>query len=133
MKDCFLLSSACKENGCVFDRSETSEQPGVVERELIFFQRSIVGVVEKRNIIDGSKIKAGDVVLALTSSGIHTNGFSLIRKIIETAPKILDEPIEGHSFIKTSTYPAQMLLQLSERFIRKRMVSRFWRMLPVAG
>ncbi|MEK7132904.1 MAG: phosphoribosylformylglycinamidine cyclo-ligase [Patescibacteria group bacterium] len=99
------LSSACKENGCVLTGGETSEQPGVVEEGTYILSASIVGVVEKENIIDGSKIKAGDVVLALASSGVHTNGFSLIRKIIETAPKILDEPIEGHSFIKTVLTP----------------------------
>lgn len=99
------LSSACKENGCVLTGGETSEQPGVVEAGTYILSASIVGVVEKESIIDGSKIKSGDVVLALASSGVHTNGFSLIRKIIETTPKILDERVEGQSFIKTALTP----------------------------
>jgi phosphoribosylformylglycinamidine cyclo-ligase len=95
------ISLACKENNCVLTGGETSEQPGVVDAGAYILTASIVGVVEKENIIDGSKIESGDVVLALQSSGIHTNGFSLVRKIIEMSPDILKEQIGGQSFINT--------------------------------
>ncbi|OGG71182.1 phosphoribosylformylglycinamidine cyclo-ligase [Candidatus Kaiserbacteria bacterium RIFCSPHIGHO2_12_FULL_53_13] len=99
------LSSACKENGCVLTGGETSEQPGVVEEGTYILTASVVGVVDKENIIDGSKIKSGDIVLALASSGIHTNGFSLVRKLMEASPEILSEQINGQSFIKTILTP----------------------------
>ena len=66
---------------------------------------SIVGVVEKERIIDGSKIQIGDAVLALASSGVHTNGISLVRKIIEEKPEIKDEQIEGSPFIEAVLIP----------------------------
>ncbi len=99
------LSAACKENGCVLTGGETSEQPGVVEAGTYILTASIVGVVEKERIIDGSKIRLGDRVLALASSGVHTNGFSLVRKIMESSPGIVDEKIDGHSFVETILTP----------------------------
>jgi phosphoribosylformylglycinamidine cyclo-ligase len=94
------MSKACKENGCILTGGETSEQPGVVEAGTYILTASIIGVVEKDLIIDGSKIKEGDIVLALASNGVHTNGISLVRKIMEKNPKILKEKINGKSFIK---------------------------------
>lgn len=99
------LSAACKENSCVLTGGETSEQPGVVEAGTYILTASIVGVVEKEHIIDGSQIRSGDTVLALASSGVHTNGFSLVRKIIESAPEILGENVGGESFIKSILTP----------------------------
>ncbi len=100
-----FLSKACKKNGCILTGGETSEQPGVVEAGTYILTASIVGVVEKNKIIDGSKIKEGDTVLALASSGIHTNGISLVRKIMEQNPKILNEKIDGKSFLKNILIP----------------------------
>jgi phosphoribosylformylglycinamidine cyclo-ligase len=99
------LSQACKENECVLTGGETSEQPGVIEVGTYILSASIVGVVEKEKVIDGSRIQAGDVVLALASSGLHTNGFSLVRKMIETAPEILKETVLGQPFIKAILTP----------------------------
>lgn len=99
------LSAACKENGCILTGGETSEQPGVVEAGTYILTASIVGVVEKDNIIDGSKIQKDDVVLALASNGLHTNGYSLVRKIMEQRPEILNEKIMGKTFIKTILTP----------------------------
>ena len=99
------LNKACKENECILTGGETSEQPGVVEAGTYILTASIVGVVEKELIIDGSKIREGDMVLALASSGIHTNGLSLVRKIMKDSPEILNEKIEGETFIKTILTP----------------------------
>jgi phosphoribosylformylglycinamidine cyclo-ligase len=99
------IAAACKENGCILTGGETSEQPGVVEAGTYILTASIVGVVEKDNIIDGSKIQKDDVVLALASSGLHTNGYSLVRKIMEQSPEILNEKIKGETFIKTILTP----------------------------
>jgi phosphoribosylformylglycinamidine cyclo-ligase len=99
------LSKACRENGCILTGGETSEQPGVVPSGTYVLTASIVGVVDKEKIIDGSKIKKGDKVLAFASNGIHTNGFSLIRKIMEQNPKILKETISGNKFLQSILTP----------------------------
>src|SRR4051812_6450834 len=70
------FSEAAKNNECTLTGGETSWQPGVIPEGTYILSSSIVGVVEKNNIIDGSKILKGDVVLALDSSGVHTNGMS---------------------------------------------------------
>ncbi|HUF04331.1 MAG TPA: phosphoribosylformylglycinamidine cyclo-ligase [Aridibacter sp.] len=75
------LSIACRENGCVLLGGETAEMPGFYadgEYDLAGF---VVGVVDKKNVIDGSSITPGDVVLGLPSNGLHTNGYSLARKL----------------------------------------------------
>src|SRR3990167_5251845 len=99
------LTKACKENGCLLTGGETSEQPGVVPNGTYILTANVVGVVEKDLIIDGSKIKEGDTVLALASNGLHTNGISLVRKIMERNPKILKEKIGGKSFIENILTP----------------------------
>jgi phosphoribosylformylglycinamidine cyclo-ligase len=75
------LAKACKEAGCALIGGETAEMPGLYAGEDYDLAGTIVGVVEKENIITGSGIKAGDVILGLPSSGLHTNGYSLVRKI----------------------------------------------------
>jgi len=99
------MSQAAKDNGAVLTGGETSEQPNVVDAGIYILTASIVGVVEKERIIDGSKIKQGDVVLALASSGVHTNGFSLVRKIMEEAPDITHEKVAGKPFIESLLTP----------------------------
>ncbi len=99
------LSEACKDNACVLTGGETSEQPGVVAPGTYILTASITGVVEKDRIIDGSKIQDGDVVIALSSSGVHTNGLSLVRKIMEAAPEILAEEVGGMPFITAVLTP----------------------------
>lgn len=81
------IRDACKKQGCVL-------QEGTY---ILTF--SIVGVVEKAKIIDGSKIEEGDIVLGLESSGIHTNGYTMVRILIEKHPEILDVKINKNPFI----------------------------------
>lgn len=99
------FSRACLENGCMLTGGETSEQPSVIGAGTYILTASIVGVVEKEKIIDGSKIKEGDIVLALASNGVHTNGFSLIRKIMEQNPEILKMKVDGKTFMQNILTP----------------------------
>jgi len=99
------IAAACKENGAVLTGGETSEQPGVVSAGTYILTASIAGVVEKDRIIDGARIHAGDAIIALASSGVHTNGFSLIRKIMEDLPAILKEEVGGKSFMDAILTP----------------------------
>jgi phosphoribosylformylglycinamidine cyclo-ligase len=76
------LATACGENGCALIGGETAEMPGVYRGDDFDLAGCIVGVVERSKIIDGSGIAPGDVVYGLPSSGLHTNGYSLVRKIL---------------------------------------------------
>lgn len=98
-------ADACSKEGCVLTGGETSEQPGVLKDGTYILTSSIVGIVEKDKIIDGSKIEEGDVVLGLESSGVHTNGYTLIRTIMEKYPEVLEEKINGKSFMDTILIP----------------------------
>jgi phosphoribosylformylglycinamidine cyclo-ligase len=99
------FAQAAKNNECTLTGGETSWQPGTIAEGVYVLTASIVGVVEKDRIIDGSKIKEGDVVIALASSGVHTNGISLVRKIMETRPEILNESVAGKPFIEAVLTP----------------------------
>src|SRR3989338_2412082 len=99
------LSNTCKENDCVLTGGETSEQPGVVDAGTYILTASIVGVVEKEGIIDGSAIQEGDVVLAISSNGPHTNGYSLVRTLLKANPGLESEKVGGRRFIDALLAP----------------------------
>ncbi len=99
------IAKACTEQGCVLVGGETSEQPGVVEPGIYILTSSIVGVVEKSKIIDGSKIKEGDKVLAVASNGLHTNGYSLVRALMDKKPEILKMKVNGEPFLDAISRP----------------------------
>lgn len=105
------VSDACKAQGCVLTGGETSEQPKVINEGTYILTSSIVGVVEKDDIIDGAKIEEGDVVLSLESSGIHTNGYTLVRTIMAEKPVILDETVDGRPFIDVILEPHRCYYQ----------------------
>ncbi len=89
------IASGCEQSGCALIGGETAEMPGmypVGEYDLAGFA---VGVVEKANIITGEHIKPGDVVLGLASNGAHSNGYSLVRKIIERSRPDLNAKFDG--------------------------------------
>ena len=76
------FSIACKENGCALIGGETAEMPGVYEQHDYDLSGTIVGIVEKSKIIKGERITSGDILVGIPSSGLHTNGYSLARKVI---------------------------------------------------
>jgi phosphoribosylformylglycinamidine cyclo-ligase len=102
--------------GCALVGGETAEMPGMYHGEDYDLAGFCVGIVEKDAIIDGSKGAAGDVVIGLPSSGPHSNGFSLIRKVLQLSQAGLDTPIEGISLIERLMAPTRIyvkpLLQL---------------------
>ena len=75
------VADACKDAGCALIGGETADMPDVYAPGDLDFVGFVVGVVEQSDIIDGSTIKAGDALLALPSSGLHTNGYSLVRRV----------------------------------------------------
>jgi phosphoribosylformylglycinamidine cyclo-ligase len=79
-------AGVCRATGCTILGGETAEMPGVYEDEELDFAGTCVGLVDRDRLVDGSRVEAGDVVLGLPSSGLHTNGFSLVRSIIGDEP-----------------------------------------------
>ncbi|MCL0031881.1 phosphoribosylformylglycinamidine cyclo-ligase [Dehalococcoidia bacterium] len=88
-------AKACQEVGCSLIGGETAELPGIYTGDEFDMAGFAVGVVEKDKIINGSTIVAGDILLGLVSSGLHTNGYSLARKVfnLEANPSVLDTKI----------------------------------------
>ncbi|MBD5542916.1 MAG: phosphoribosylformylglycinamidine cyclo-ligase [Lachnospiraceae bacterium] len=99
------IADACRENECSLVGGETSIQPLVVEGGVYVLTSSIAGIVEKSRIIDGSHIEEGDRVLAIASNGLHTNGYSLVRLLMDRLPGIKLERIEGMTFIEQIMKP----------------------------
>ena len=99
------VSEACQENECSLVGGETSIQPLVVESGVYVLTSSIAGIVEKSKVIDGSAIKEGDAVLAIASNGLHTNGYSLVRLLMDKMPQIKLDKIDGLTFIEQIMKP----------------------------
>ena len=76
------FAKACRENGCALVGGETAEMPGMYADEDFDLAGTIVGVVDKAKIVDGGKIRKGDVLIGLPSTGLHTNGYSLARAVL---------------------------------------------------
>ncbi|MBX9756156.1 MAG: phosphoribosylformylglycinamidine cyclo-ligase [Pseudomonadaceae bacterium] len=111
------IGAGCELAGCALVGGETAEMPGMYEGEDYDLAGFCVGVVEKAEIIDGTKVAAGDTLLALPSSGPHSNGYSLIRKIIEVAgAKIENIELDGKPLTELLMAPTRIyvkpLLQL---------------------
>ncbi len=85
------IAEGCRQSGAALIGGETAEMPGMYSEGDYDLAGFCVGVAEKENIIDGSKVKAGDAIIALASSGPHSNGYSLVRKVIEVSNASLDQ------------------------------------------
>jgi phosphoribosylformylglycinamidine cyclo-ligase len=86
------FSIACKENNCALIGGETAEMPGLYSGEEYDMSGTIVGIVDKQKVIDGKEIKKGDILLGFSSNGLHTNGYSLARKVLLNKYKVTDKP-----------------------------------------
>ena len=89
------IAEGCRQSGCALVGGETAEMPGfypVGEYDVAGF---CVGIVDKKNIIDGSKVKVGDTLIGIKSSGVHSNGFSLVRKLVGDTKDALTKEVPG--------------------------------------
>ncbi|MDA1209005.1 MAG: phosphoribosylformylglycinamidine cyclo-ligase [bacterium] len=99
------FADACKEQDCVLTGGETTEQPGVLEPGVYALAASVVGVVEKSKIIDGSKIQSGDQIIAVASNGLHTNGYTLVRSLMDKDPSLQTSECAGVTFLEAIMRP----------------------------
>ena len=109
------IAQGCKQAGCALVGGETAEMPGMYQDNDYDLAGFCVGVVEKSKMIDGSQVQDGDAIIALASSGAHSNGYSLIRKIIEVSgvnpatEQLNGIPLADHLLAPTKIYVKSIL------------------------
>ena len=105
------IALGCELSGCALIGGETAEMPGMYPAGEYDLAGFAVGVVEKSKILTGQDVKPGDVVLGLGSSGVHSNGFSLVRKCIERAGEALPATLDGQPFRQAVMAPTRLYVK----------------------
>lgn len=114
------IADGCVQSGCALVGGETAEMPGMYHAGDYDLAGFCVGVVEKSEIIDGSRVKNGDALIALGSSGLHSNGYSLVRKVIDVAgvnpaTELLEgKPLSEHVLAPTKIYVKSVLALIKQ-------------------
>lgn len=105
------IGEGCLQSGCALIGGETAEMPGMYPKGDYDLAGFCVGIVEKADLIDGTKVKAGDVMLGLASTGPHSNGYSLIRKVLEVSNADLQMDIDGQPLIDALMAPTKIYVK----------------------
>ncbi len=105
------IGAGCEQSNCALIGGETAEMPGMYEGEDYDMAGFCVGVVEASEIIDGTKVAAGDALIALASSGPHSNGFSLIRKILEVSKADVQQPLGETTLAEALLAPTRIYVK----------------------
>ena len=105
------IAKGCELSGCALIGGETAEMPGMYPAGEYDLAGFAVGVVEKSLILTGQDVKPSDVVLGLASSGVHSNGFSLVRKVIERAASDLPTTLDGQPFKEAIMAPTRLYVK----------------------
>ncbi|MGD1333690.1 phosphoribosylformylglycinamidine cyclo-ligase [Vibrio harveyi] len=113
------IADGCVQAGCALIGGETAEMPGMYEGEDYDVAGFCVGVVEKEDVIDGTKVAAGDALIAVGSSGPHSNGYSLIRKILEVSGADKNEKLAGRTIGEHLLEPTKIYIKSALKMIEK--------------
>jgi phosphoribosylformylglycinamidine cyclo-ligase len=105
------IAVGCRQAGCALIGGETAEMPGIYQPGDFDLAGFCVGIVEKDRIIDGSQVAAGNRLIALASTGVHSNGFSLVRKIIEVKDANLEQDCGGQSLAEALITPTRIYVK----------------------
>ncbi|MGK6309252.1 phosphoribosylformylglycinamidine cyclo-ligase [Variovorax sp. DT-64] len=105
------IALGCEQSGCALIGGETAEMPGMYPAGEYDLAGFAVGAVEKSKILTGRDVKPGDVVLGLASAGVHSNGFSLVRKVIERAGADLPATLDGQPFRQAVMAPTRLYVK----------------------
>ncbi len=105
------IANGCEQSGCALIGGETAEMPGMYPAGEYDLAGFCVGAVEKSKILTGADVKPGDVVLGLASSGVHSNGFSLVRKCIERAGDKAPATLDGQPFRQAIMAPTRLYVK----------------------
>lgn len=105
------IAKGCLQADCALIGGETAEMPGLYQKNDFDLAGFSVGIVEKAQIIDGEKVNVGDVVIGIASSGIHSNGYSLVRRILETHAIPLDTLLDNQTLAELFITPTHIYVQ----------------------
>lgn len=132
------IAVGCEQSGCALVGGETAEMPGMYHGDDYDIAGFCVGVVEKSELIDGTKVQAGDQLIALASSGPHSNGFSLIRKILEVSGQSAEQNLNGNTIADHLLAPTRIYVKNLLQLIKQQPVHAlchitgggFWENIP---
>ncbi len=113
------IADGCQIAGCALVGGETAEMPGMYNEGEYDIAGFSVGIVEKQNIIDGSKVKSGDTVIGLPSSGPHSNGYSLIRRLLKETKTNLNDSFDDKTFADVLLAPTKIYVKPLLNLIKK--------------